>query len=189
MHARGKRLFFCPKCFGSRAPNYPISPIPKKDKLWTNHPSLLGLNSAGICKSNAGTWAAETHLCRRSTRAVAHLWRRAMQRTAIGRLCLGSFLLAIVLVSGSSGQRRRGYPKPPGPPVARDEPTSDTKSSHRLDTFAMEREARELSALASSIPGDVEQLKRGLLPSDAVDKLKRIEELSKQLRGQIRPLA
>ena len=110
-----------------------------------------------------------------------------MQRTAIGRFCLGTLLLAMVLVSGSSGQRRRGYPKPPGPLVARDEPTSDTKSSHRLDTFAMEREARELSALASSIPDDVEQLKKGLLPSDAVDKLKRIEKLSKQLRGQIRP--
>ena len=51
----------------------------------------------------------------------------------------------------------------------------------------MEREARELSSLASSIPGDVEQLKKGLLPSDAVDKLKRIEKLSKQLRAQIRP--
>jgi hypothetical protein len=51
----------------------------------------------------------------------------------------------------------------------------------------MEREARELSALASSVPGDVEQLKKGILPSDAVDKLKRIEKISKQLRGQIGP--
>jgi len=71
--------------------------------------------------------------------------------------------------------------------VAQDAPTPETKLSHRLDTFAMEREARELSALASSIPGDVEQLKKGLLPSDAVDKLKRIEKLSRQLRRQIRP--
>jgi len=93
----------------------------------------------------------------------------------------------MVLVGGSSGQRRRGYPKPPGPPVAQDEPASDAKSRHRLDTFAMEREARELSALAASIPGDVEQLKKGLLPSDAIDKLKRIEKLSKQLRARIRP--
>ena len=110
-----------------------------------------------------------------------------MQRTAFGRFCLGTLLITIVLVSGSSGQRRRGYPKPPPPPVAQDDPTSDTKSIHRLDTLTMEREAQELSALASSIPGDVEQLKKGLLPSDAVDKLKRIEKLSKQLRGQIRP--
>ncbi len=44
-----------------------------------------------------------------------------------------------------------------------------------------------MAALAASIPGDIEQLKKGLLPSDAIDKLKRIEKLSKQLRGQIRP--
>ncbi|MFY9560318.1 MAG: hypothetical protein WAQ52_08810 [Terriglobales bacterium] len=110
-----------------------------------------------------------------------------MQRTAIGKSCLGTLLIAGVLVSGSSGQRRRGYPKPPPPPVVQDQPASEPKSIQRLDTFAMEREARELSALASSIPGDVEQLKKGLLPKDAMDKLKRIEKLSKQLRGQIRP--
>jgi len=51
----------------------------------------------------------------------------------------------------------------------------------------MEREAKEMAALAVSIPGDIEQLKKGLLPKDAFDKLKRIEKLSKQLRGQIRP--
>jgi len=49
----------------------------------------------------------------------------------------------------------------------------------------MEREAKELAQLASSIPGDVEQLKQGLLPKDTVEKLKRIEKLSKQLRAQI----
>ena len=110
-----------------------------------------------------------------------------MQPTAMGKFCLGTVLITMVLVSGSSGQRRRGYPQPPGPPVTKDDSVSTTKSIHRLDTFTMEREARELSALASSIPSDVEQLKKGLLPSDAVDKLKRIERLSKQLRGQIRP--
>jgi hypothetical protein len=110
-----------------------------------------------------------------------------MQRTAIGRFCLGTSLIAMVLVSGSSGQHRRGYPTPPEPSVAKDERAPETKSIHRLDTFTMEREAQELSTLASSIPGDVEQLKKGLLPSDAIDKLKRIEKLSKQLRGQIRP--
>ena len=106
----------------------------------------------------------------------------------LGGLSLGTLVIAIVLVGGSSGQQhQRTFPKPPGPAVAHQESTSDVKSIRRLDTVTMEREARELSALASSIPTDVEQLKKGLLPSDAVDKLKRIEKLSKQLRGQIRP--
>jgi hypothetical protein len=51
----------------------------------------------------------------------------------------------------------------------------------------MEREARELSNLAGSIPGDVDQVKKGLLPKNAMDKLKRIEKLAKQLRSQIQP--
>jgi len=110
-----------------------------------------------------------------------------MQQKAIGRFCLGTLFIAIALVAGSSGQHRRGYPKPPEPSVAQNEQPSETKSIRRLDRFAMEREARELSALASSIPGDIEQLNKGLLPSDAVEKLKRIEKLSKQLRAQIRP--
>jgi len=49
----------------------------------------------------------------------------------------------------------------------------------------MERESKELSQLAGSIPGDVELLKRGLLPKDVVGKLKRIEKLSKHLRSEI----
>jgi len=56
-----------------------------------------------------------------------------------------------------------------------------------LDIVTIEREAKEMAALASTIPGDVEQLKKGLLPSSALDKLKRIEKLSKHLRGRIRP--
>jgi hypothetical protein len=54
-----------------------------------------------------------------------------------------------------------------------------------MNFVEMERESKELSQLAGSIPGDVDLLKKGLLPKDVVDKLKRIEKLSKHLRGQI----
>jgi hypothetical protein len=50
----------------------------------------------------------------------------------------------------------------------------------------MEREAKEMTALAATIPNDIEQLKKGLLPRDAFDRLKRIEKLSKLLRSQMR---
>jgi hypothetical protein len=114
--------------------------------------------------------------------------RRVFGRTALIRSCLGIFLLAVAMVSGSGAQRRRGYPTPP-PPVVPDGPTSPEPkfSPHRLDTVMMDREAKEMAALAASVPGDIEQLKKGLLPRDAFDKLKRIEKLSKQLRGQMRP--
>lgn len=102
------------------------------------------------------------------------------------RFCL-RIALGMALVAASSGQHRRGYPTPP-PPVVPDEPPPKPQFLHpRLDAATMEREAKEMAGLASSVPEDVEQLKKGLLPKDAYDKLKRIEKLSKQLRGQMRP--
>jgi hypothetical protein len=41
--------------------------------------------------------------------------------------------------------------------------------------------------LSATVPNDIEQLKKGLLSKDVPDKLKRIEKLSKQLRGTISP--
>lgn len=97
-------------------------------------------------------------------------------------------LIVVTLVSISNGQHRRSYPTPPSGALSEDPAPSQPKySTHRLDGIAMEREAKELSTLATSIPDDVEQLKKGLLPSDAFEKLKRIEKLSKQLRNQMRP--
>lgn len=111
-----------------------------------------------------------------------------MLRMVSSRFCVSSCLFALMVVSATSGQHRSNYPEPP-PPAVREEPATQNPrvSVHRIDAVAMEREARELAALASSIPVDVEQVKRGLLPGDAVDKLKRIEKLAKQLRAQIRP--
>lgn len=114
-----------------------------------------------------------------------------MQQTMALRTSLSKALVVLVVVlglgGGSSGQHRRSFPQPPPPSVVPDQPAPEAKPMQRLDTFTMEREAHELSALAASVPGDVDQLKKGMLPKDAVDKLKRIEKLSRQLRGQIRP--
>ena len=56
-----------------------------------------------------------------------------------------------------------------------------------MDNLQLEREARELSDLAKSVPLDIEQVKKGLLPKDTVEKLKRIEKLAKHLRGELAP--
>ena len=47
------------------------------------------------------------------------------------------------------------------------------------------REAQELAYLSASIHADVDRVNRGLLSKDLVDKLKRVEKLSKQLRGEL----
>jgi len=103
----------------------------------------------------------------------------------LGGSCLVSLLIVVVLGSGSLGQRGN-YPKPPDPAIT-EPPSPEIGVPRKPDIVEMEREAHELSVLAGSIPGDVDQMKKGLLPKDAVDKLKKIEKLSKRLRTQIQP--
>jgi len=39
--------------------------------------------------------------------------------------------------------------------------------------------------LAQSVPSQIQQVQRGVLPKELIDKLKRIEKLSKQLRSEL----
>jgi hypothetical protein len=60
--------------------------------------------------------------------------------------------------------------------------------STALDSAYVEKlrhDADELAYLAQSIPSDVDKTTKGLLPQDLSKKLKRIQELSKQLRSNI----
>jgi len=51
----------------------------------------------------------------------------------------------------------------------------------------LKHDADELAALAQSIPPEVDQTTKGILPKDLIEKLKRIEKLAKQLRSQLTP--
>jgi hypothetical protein len=55
------------------------------------------------------------------------------------------------------------------------------------DPVKLRAEANELADLAHSVPSDVDQVSQGKLPKDLAEKLKRIEKLSKQLRGELNP--
>ena len=57
----------------------------------------------------------------------------------------------------------------------------------QVDFLELQRESRELSDLAHTVPADVESVSHGLLPKDLIEKLKRIEKLSKDLRSKVRP--
>jgi len=57
----------------------------------------------------------------------------------------------------------------------------------KLDAEKLRGEADELAKLADSMPADVAQILQGKLPKDTADKLKRIEKLSKHLRGELTP--
>jgi hypothetical protein len=105
------------------------------------------------------------------------------------RTFLGCMLgIVLVLATGSTAQKRvLNYQRPPAPSVPSDSETTTKPQSPqaRMNVLEMERESKELSQIAGTIPGDVDLLKKGLLPKDVVGKLKRIEKLSKHLRGEI----
>ncbi len=57
----------------------------------------------------------------------------------------------------------------------------------QVDSIQLQREADELSSLAQSLPTDIKSVTKGTLPKDVLEKLKRIEKLSKHLRGELVP--
>ena len=48
-----------------------------------------------------------------------------------------------------------------------------------------QKDAKELSDLCASVPHEMDALKQGLLSKDTIDKLKRMEKLSKHIREQL----
>jgi hypothetical protein len=56
-----------------------------------------------------------------------------------------------------------------------------------LDMEKLRRDADELARIAQTIPPDVSNLQKGLLPKDMIERLKQIEKLSKELRRHLSP--
>jgi hypothetical protein len=59
------------------------------------------------------------------------------------------------------------------------------QGTHSVDAAQLQREADALASLAASVPPAIKQASHGVLPKDLPEKLKRIEKLSKRLRGEI----
>lgn len=54
-----------------------------------------------------------------------------------------------------------------------------------IDLAKLRHDADELAALAQSVPPEIDQTTKGVLPKDLTEKLKRIQKLAKQLQSQI----
>ena len=75
----------------------------------------------------------------------------------------------------------------PRPPSLDQMPTPSAEPKIKLDPVQIDREARELLELSQSLQPDIDSVNHGVLPKDMIGKLKRIEKLSKHLRGEIAP--
>jgi hypothetical protein len=55
----------------------------------------------------------------------------------------------------------------------------------RMGDVQFQKDAKELAEICTSVSGDMDGAKQGLLPKDLVEKLKRMEKLSKHVREQL----
>ena len=96
---------------------------------------------------------------------------------------------SLLMVCGTLAPIQSHWPTPPLPAVtsAPQAKQSTPNRTVRIDPVQLQREARELSDMAKSLPADMDQVGHGLLPKDTVDKLKRIEKLSKHIRSEVAP--
>jgi len=82
-----------------------------------------------------------------------------------------------------------GIPPQPAPmdPDHGKTPPADPRLQHRVDLVKLQQEADDLARTAQTIPTDMAGIRQGTLPKDMIDKLKRIEKLSKRLRSELNP--
>lgn len=55
----------------------------------------------------------------------------------------------------------------------------------RLSASQVQNDAKELAELCAAVTSDMDDVKKGLLPKDSVDRLKRMEKLSKRMRDNL----
>jgi len=95
---------------------------------------------------------------------------------------------SLVLCAASVGQNSQAQPSSAGQAGTQQTsagaaPPADQGEAARREQ--RRRMAEELAALTKSIPADIDAANKGLLPKDMVEKLNRIEKLSKQLRKEL----
>jgi hypothetical protein len=97
-------------------------------------------------------------------------------------------VLLTTLALASPQHHDSGYPQPPAPADAGN--TIETHATSpsafpRTEPIQLQREAKELLDLSQSVQPDIASVTRGVLPKDTLNKLKRIEKLSKRLRSEL----
>ncbi len=94
----------------------------------------------------------------------------------------------MALVLGAAAQSgNHHFPTPPEPLDEKPQKEAAPTLTRHVNYAGIQKEADELSRTAQTIPSDIESIRKGMLPKDAIEKLKHIEKLSKHLRTELNP--
>jgi len=63
-------------------------------------------------------------------------------------------------------------------------PTAEDRMA-RAASLQLQKDAKELAGLCTSVSDDMDHVRQGLLSKDSLDKLKRLEKLSKRVREEL----
>ena len=113
-----------------------------------------------------------------------------MWRTACLRFLLALLLFALPAHPQLGAPLGRCGPQPdhsdwPQNQLPAEQVSLEAQKRPTVDRLRLQRDAQELAELSASIPADVRRVNRGLLPKDLMEKLKRVEKLSKHLRSEL----
>lgn len=99
-------------------------------------------------------------------------------------------LLILCLISTRAQDVPRVHMSPPPAsmdPDKKDVPADNPTLPRHMDLAQLQKEANDLAMTAQTIPADVANVRKGVMPKDVLQKLKQIEKMSKHLRSQLNP--
>ena len=102
-----------------------------------------------------------------------------MNKTGSFYLLLGALLVTIPLPSQTVNLNH------PSQEIEVQHHATPEEIRDRLSGPQMQKDAKELADLCASIPADMDGVRRGLLDKDVLEKLKRVEKLSKHMREEL----
>jgi hypothetical protein len=93
------------------------------------------------------------------------------------------FLLGILLVPVPLPSQNVNLKHPQE--IEAQKPTTPEDMRARVAYVQLQKDAKELAGLCGSVSDDMDRVKQGLLPKDSVEKLKRLEKLTKRVREEL----
>jgi len=97
-----------------------------------------------------------------------------------GALCL---LLGVFLVTGAASGQNVNLKHPNDVDVQKQITPEEMRD--RAARVQLQKDAKELGELCASVPTEMDGVKQVVLPKDVLEKLKRVEKLSKRVREEL----